>query len=80
MLNFSMYQSGIDFKSPYSNRPLSPNPRNRLTQSLFSSYAVAKCPDLFNWYMSSAVDLHPAPVTSVRSEKEARPRLTLESV
>jgi hypothetical protein len=24
MLNFSMFQSGIDFKSPYSNRPLKP--------------------------------------------------------
>jgi hypothetical protein len=24
MLDFSMYQSGIDFKCPYSNRPLKP--------------------------------------------------------
>jgi hypothetical protein len=24
MLNFSMYQSGTDFKCPYSNRPLKP--------------------------------------------------------
>jgi hypothetical protein len=24
MLNFYMYQSGIDFKSPYSNRPFKP--------------------------------------------------------
>jgi hypothetical protein len=24
MLNFSMYQSGIEFKCPYSNRPLKP--------------------------------------------------------
>jgi hypothetical protein len=24
MLNFSMYQSGIDFNCPYSNRPLKP--------------------------------------------------------
>jgi hypothetical protein len=24
MLNFSMCQSGIDFNSPYSNRPLKP--------------------------------------------------------
>jgi hypothetical protein len=28
LLNFSMYQSGIDVKCPYSNRPL--NPLNRL--------------------------------------------------
>jgi hypothetical protein len=37
MLNFSMYQSGIDFKCPYySNRPLKPlTPLIGLTQSLF---------------------------------------------
>jgi hypothetical protein len=37
MLNFSMYQSGMDFKWPYSNRPLKPSTRLiGLTQSLFS--------------------------------------------
>jgi hypothetical protein len=36
MLDFPMYQSGIDFKCPYSNRPLKAlNPLNRLTQYLF---------------------------------------------
>jgi hypothetical protein len=25
MLDFSMYQSGIDFKRPYSSRPLKPS-------------------------------------------------------
>jgi hypothetical protein len=36
MLNFSMFQSGIDFKYPYSNRPLKPLTRLiGLTQSLF---------------------------------------------
>jgi hypothetical protein len=25
MLNFSMYQSGVDLKCPYSNRPLKPS-------------------------------------------------------
>jgi hypothetical protein len=31
MLDFSMYQSGIDFKCPYSNRPLALNTLNRLS-------------------------------------------------
>jgi hypothetical protein len=36
MLNFSMYQSGIDFKCPYSNRPSKPlTSLIGLTQSLF---------------------------------------------
>jgi hypothetical protein len=34
-LNFSIYQSGVDFKCPYSNRSLKP-PLIGLTQSLFS--------------------------------------------
>jgi hypothetical protein len=37
MLNFSMNQSGVEFKCPYSNRPLKPlTPSIGLTQSLFS--------------------------------------------
>jgi hypothetical protein len=37
MLNFSMYQSGIDVKCPYSNRPLKPStPLIGSTRSLFS--------------------------------------------
>jgi hypothetical protein len=37
MLDFSMYQPGIDFKCPYSNRPLKAlTPLIGLTQSLFS--------------------------------------------
>jgi hypothetical protein len=37
MLDFSMYQSGIDFKCPYSNRPLKPlTPLIGSTQSLLS--------------------------------------------
>jgi hypothetical protein len=36
MPNFAMHQSGIDFKCPYSNRPLKPlTPLIGLTQSLF---------------------------------------------
>jgi hypothetical protein len=36
MLNFSMHQSGIDCKCPYSNRPLKPlTPLIGSTQSLF---------------------------------------------
>ena len=35
--NFSMYQSGDDFKCPYSNRPLKPStPLIGFTQYLFS--------------------------------------------
>jgi hypothetical protein len=56
MLHFSMSQSGIDFKCPYSNRPL--KPLIGLWQGLFSgTYRIAKSPSLFNWYMSSAIDL-----------------------
>jgi hypothetical protein len=61
MLNFSMYQSGIDFKCPYSDRHLKPlTPLIGLTQYLVSGYKyrIAKSPYLFNWYMSSAVDLY----------------------
>jgi hypothetical protein len=37
MLNFSMYQSGVDFKCPYSNRPFKPlTPLNRLMLGSFS--------------------------------------------
>jgi hypothetical protein len=43
MLNFSMYQSGVDFKCPYSNRPL--NPINR-----FNAIFV-------QWYMGSRIPL-----------------------
>jgi hypothetical protein len=41
-LNFSIYQSGIDFKSPYSNRPL--NPLNRLWQGLFGEHKDLEIP------------------------------------
>jgi hypothetical protein len=37
VLNFSIYQSGVDFKCPYSNRPLKPlTPLIGLWQGLFS--------------------------------------------
>jgi hypothetical protein len=58
MLHFSMYQSGIDFKCPYSSRPLKPlRGLIGLTQSLFSGHRFAKSPYLFNGYTSSAIDL-----------------------
>ena len=45
MHNFSMYQSGIDFKCPYSNRPLKPlTPLTGLTQSTLLWYRIAKSP------------------------------------
>jgi hypothetical protein len=59
MLNFSMHQSGIDCKCPYSNRPLKPlTPLIGSTQSLFIGTQDRKSPYLFNWYMRSAVDLY----------------------
>jgi hypothetical protein len=45
MLNFSMYQSGIDFNSPYSDRPFKPlAPLIGLTQSLFGGTWDRKIP------------------------------------
>jgi hypothetical protein len=38
MLNLSMYQSGIDVKCPYSNRPL--KPLIGITQSLFGESQI----------------------------------------
>jgi hypothetical protein len=50
MLDFSMYQSGIDFKCPYSNRPLKPfNPLNRLNAIFVLAVdRIAKSSYLFN--------------------------------
>ena len=60
MLDFSMYQSGIDFKCPYSSRPLKPlTPLNRLNAIFVLAVdRIAKSPCLFNWSMSSAIDLY----------------------
>jgi hypothetical protein len=60
---FLMYQSGIDFKCPYSNRPLMPlTPLNRLNAIfLLAGDRIAKSPYLFNWSMSSASGLLPLP-------------------
>jgi hypothetical protein len=62
MLDFSMYQSGIDFKCPYSNRPLMPaTPLNRLNAIfLLAVDRIAKSPYQFNWSMSSATGLYAA--------------------
>jgi hypothetical protein len=60
MLDFSMYQSGIDFKCPYSIRPLKPlTPLNRLNAIfVLAADRIAKSPYLFNWSMSSAIGLY----------------------
>jgi hypothetical protein len=60
MLDFSMYQSGIDFKCPYSTRPLKPlTPLNRLNAIFVLAVdRIAKYPYLFNWSMSSAIALY----------------------
>jgi hypothetical protein len=59
MLDFSMYQSGIDFKLPYSNRPLKTlTPLNRLNAVFVLAVdRVAKSPYLFNGSLSSAIGL-----------------------
>jgi hypothetical protein len=60
MLDFYMYQSGIVFKCPYSNHPLKPlTPLNRLSAIFVLAVDwIAKSPYLFNWSMSSAIDLY----------------------
>jgi hypothetical protein len=68
MLDFSMYQSGIDFKCPYSNRPLKP-----LTPRLNAIFVLAvdritKSPYLFNWSMSSAIGLYTGVIDEERCE------------
>jgi hypothetical protein len=77
MLNFSMHQSCIDFKFPYSNRPSKPLTRLiGLTQYLFSTERMAKSPYLFNWYMSSArVRRAGWAATVADSDRRMRPRL-----
>jgi hypothetical protein len=58
MLNFSMYQSGIDFKCPYSNRPLKTlTPSIGLTQYLFSGTKDPQNP-LICLPAPSAIDLY----------------------
>jgi hypothetical protein len=72
MLDFSMYQPGIDFKCLYSNRPLKPlTPSTGLTQSLFSG-TIANSPCLFNWNMSSAIDLSGCAQRLLQVESELR--------
>jgi hypothetical protein len=45
MLNFSMYQSGIGFKCPYSNPSVKAlNPVNRLNAIFVSWYIVSQNP------------------------------------
>jgi hypothetical protein len=57
-VNSSMYQSGIDFRCPYSNRPLKPlTTLIDLWQGLLVVQRIANSPYQFNWYMSSAVGL-----------------------
>jgi hypothetical protein len=56
MLDFSTYESGIDFKCPYSSRPL--KSLNRLNAIFVLAVdRIAKSPYLFNWSMSSAIGL-----------------------
>jgi hypothetical protein len=50
MLDFSMYQSGVDFKCPYSNRPLKPLTHLNRLNAIFGYNA--KTPYQLNWYMS----------------------------
>jgi hypothetical protein len=52
-----MYQSGVDFKCPYSNRPLSPYPLNRHNIRLVV-HRISESPYQLNWYMSSAIDFY----------------------
>jgi hypothetical protein len=48
MLNFIEYQSGIDFKCPYSDCPLKPlTPLIGLTQSLFWRYIGSQNPLIY---------------------------------
>jgi hypothetical protein len=61
MLDFSMYQFGIDFKCPYVFKPSvnALNPLNRLNAIFVLAIdRIAKSPDLFNWSMSSAIGLY----------------------
>jgi hypothetical protein len=77
-----MYQSGIDFKCPYSNRPLKPlTPLNRL-HAIFvlAVERIAKSPYLFNWSMSSAVDLCPNRASAYTDAKVANRDLGVEGL
>jgi hypothetical protein len=51
-----MYQSGVDFKCPYSDRQF--KPLIGIGQGLFSGTWDLESPFRFNWYMSSAIDLY----------------------
>jgi hypothetical protein len=60
MLDFSMYQSGIDFKCAYSNLSLKPlTPQIGLSQSLFwRSIGSRNLLIYLIGHMSSAIDLY----------------------
>jgi hypothetical protein len=66
-----MYQSGIDFKCPYSNRPSKPlTPLNRLNAIFVLAVdRIAKSPYLLNWSMSSAIGLYSDAQVATREKR-----------
>jgi uncharacterized membrane protein YgcG len=73
MLDFSMYQSGIDFKFSLLKPSVKAlNPLNRLNALFVLAVdRIAKSPYQFNWLMSSAIGLYRVG----EGEEEREPRL-----